>query len=127
MARWRRSAARRFQRLTSLWHRLCFNQFHDTLGGSSIKEAEDEAITVLGNVAVEAYEIADTAGRAIVSRLDTSGSGGVVGIFNPFGQPFEDYVEYEPWTDGESWEDGVGLSDENGEAVPYQIIDRTRR
>ncbi len=112
------------ERLTSLWHRLCFNQFHDTLGGSSIKEAEDEAITVLGNVAVEAYEIADTAGRAIVSRLDTSGSGGVVGVFNPFGQPFEDYVEYEPWTDGESWESGNwGLTDENGEAVPYQIIE----
>ena len=60
---WAGQAAPR-ERLTSLWHRLCFNQFHDTLGGSSIKEAEDEAITVLGNVAVEAYEIADTAGAS---------------------------------------------------------------
>ena len=57
------------ERLRTLWHDLCFNQFHDTLGGSSTKEAEDEAIMSLGRVIMGSREIADDAGRAIAARV----------------------------------------------------------
>ncbi len=112
------------ERLYALWHDLCFSQFHDTLGGSSIKEAEDEAVNIFGHVITSSSEIIDSAGRAIAAQIDTSGAGGVLVIFNPFAQPVNQYIEYEPWTGWQSWSDGSwGLADEEGEAVPYQVIE----
>ena len=63
------SAARSPPRvLHALWHDLCFNQFHDTLGGSSIKDAEDEAVASLGGDHERRNEIVDDAGRAIAAQ-----------------------------------------------------------
>jgi alpha-mannosidase len=112
------------ERLRALWHDLCFNQFHDTLGGSSIKEAEDEAIMAFGRIILGAREIANDAGRAIAARIDTSGQGSTVVLFNPFAHPTTQYVEYEPWTGWQPWEEGRwGLTDEQGQPVPYQLIE----
>ncbi|NOZ26885.1 MAG: alpha-mannosidase [Chloroflexi bacterium] len=112
------------ERLRALWHDLCFNQFHDTLGGTCIKEATDEAIMAFGRVILGAREIADDAGRAIAARVNTAGPGGTVVLFNPFAEPITPYVEYEPWTDRRPWEaEGWGLVDEKGHPVPYQLIE----
>ena len=111
-------------RMDELWHTLCFNQFHDTLGGSSIKEAEDDAIAALAGVASIADTLIDDAGRQIAARIDTHGEGGVVVLFNPHGREAESYVEYEPWTDWEPWDEGGwGLLDESGAPVAYQRIE----
>ncbi len=110
--------------LDSLWHTLCFNQFHDTLGGSSIKTAEDDAIAALAGVESAASALIDDAGRAIAARIDTRGDGGTVVLFNPHGHAVETYVEYEPWTDWEPWDaGGWGLLDEEGAPVVYQLIE----
>ncbi|MCL6430642.1 MAG: hypothetical protein K6V36_07230 [Anaerolineae bacterium] len=112
------------ERLRALWHDLCFNQFHDTLAGSSIKEAEDEAIMAFGRVILSAREIADSAGRLIGSRVDTSGPGSTVLLFNPFPYRRQEYVEYEPWTDWQRWHAfGWELQDEAGRPVPCQVIE----
>ena len=112
------------ERLRTLWHDLCFNQFHDTLGGSSTKEAEDEAIMSLGRVIMGSREIADDAGRAIAARVNTAGAGGTVVLFNPSAEPVSEYVEYEPWTEWQLWgPNGWGLTDEAGRAVPHQLIE----
>ncbi len=126
------------ERLAALWHDLCFNEFHDTLGGSSTKEAEDEAIMAFGRIVLGAREIADDAGRAIAARVDTSGPrpmgvpgtsrygsrGGAVVLFNPAAEPASEYVEYEPWTEWQLWESGGwGLTDEAGHPVPHQLIE----
>ncbi len=112
------------ERLRALWHELCFNQFHDTLGGTSIKGAEDEAIMAFGRVILGAREIANDAGRAIASRVDTSGAGGTIVLFNPFAHPLTRYVEYEPWTGWQPWDEGHwGLADEQGQPVLYQLIE----
>ncbi len=112
------------ERLRTLWHDLCFNQFHDTLGGSSTKEAEDEAIMSLGRVIMGSREIADDAGRAIAARVNTAGAGGTVVLFNPSAEPVSEYVEYEPWTEWQLWApNGWGLTDEAGRAVPHQLIE----
>lgn len=111
-------------RLHALWHELCFNQFHDTLGGSSIKEAEDDAIRSLDGMIAAAEQLIDNAGRAVGAAIDTSGPGGAIVLFNPAAQATTQFVEYEPWTDWESWqEQGYNLVDEQGEPVPYQLID----
>jgi len=112
------------EQLRELWHALCFNQFHDLLGGCSIKEAEDEATMALGRVILGAREMANDAGRAIVARVDTEGPGGAVVLFNPFPYPAARYVEYEPWIGWDSWEAGSwGLTDERGAPVPYQRVE----
>jgi len=112
------------ERLRGLWHDLCFHQFHDTLGGCSIKEAEDEAIMAFGRVILGAREIANSAGRAVAARVETQGSGGTLLLFNPFPYPWTQYVEYEPWTGFQHWEDEHwGLGDEQGQPVAYQLIE----
>lgn len=112
------------EQLDALWHDLCFNQFHDILGGTCIKVATDEALAALGRVLHGATEIADDAGRLIGARVDTQGPGGSVLLFNPFPEPFAGYVEYEPWTDWQGWEDnGWQLTDEAGQPVTHQLIE----
>lgn len=111
-------------RLNELWHDLCFNQFHDTLGGTSTKAAEDDAIRTLDGITVTAERLIDDAGRAVAAQIDTRGPGGTFVLFNPAAQATTQYVEYEPWTDWQSWEgQGYHLVDEQGNAVPYQITD----
>jgi len=112
------------ERLHALWQELCFNQFHDTLGGSSIKPAQDDAIRALDGITAAADQLANDAGRAVGARVDTAGPGGTVVVFNPFAWPVQQYVEYEPWTNWQSWpENGWSLADDAGRPVPYQLIE----
>ncbi len=123
---WGAQAAPR-ARLRPLWRDVCFNEFHDTLGGSSIKEAEDEAIMAFSRVILGAREIANDAGRAIAARVHTVGpaGGGAFLLFNPAAHAVTQYVEYEPWIGWGSWEDGRwGLTDDQGQPVPHQTIDQ---
>lgn len=111
-------------RLRDLWHELCFNQFHDTLGGSSIKTASDDATAALGAIEGAAAAIIDSAGRAIGECVDTSGAGGTLLVFNSAAQEAQAYLEYEPWTDWQPWDEAQwGLVDEQDCPVPYQKLD----
>lgn len=111
-------------RLNELWHTLAFNQFHDTLGGTSIKVAADDAIAELNGVAAAADALADSVARAVANRIDTAGQGATVVVFNPASQPVSTYLEYEPWTDWQDWDEhGWGLVDDSGQPVAYQNID----
>lgn len=110
--------------LDRLWWDVLFNQFHDTLGGTSIKQGEDEAIMAFSRVILSARELSNDAGRAIAATLDTSGPGGSLVVFNPFPQPIGQYMEYEPWTEWQGWDAaGWGLVDEAGQPVPHQLIE----
>lgn len=110
--------------LKQLWWVLAFNQFHDTLGGSSIKAAEDDAIAELNGLAARADVLAQDAGRAVAGRVDTHGPGAVVVAFNPAAHVVDTYLEYEPWTGWQNWDDfGWGLVDETGQPIGYQNID----
>ncbi|NLE46215.1 MAG: alpha-mannosidase [Chloroflexi bacterium] len=112
------------QSLHKLWHTLCFNQFHDILGGCAIKEAEDDAIRALGAVISGAQEITNRCGRAIAAEIDTRGIGGAMVLFNPSLSSTEQYIEYEPWTEWQPWESGGwSLSDECGRQVPCQVVE----
>lgn len=116
-------AAYPHQRLHTLWHDLCFNQFHDTLGGTAIKDACDEAVFAFGRMTLGASELTNDAGRAIAAQIDTSGAGGAVVVFNPFPEARTPYIDYEPWTDWQSWDaEGWGLVDDAGHPVPHQRL-----
>jgi alpha-mannosidase len=43
-------------------------------------------------------------------------------FFNPGGERYDGYLEYEPWTDWAPWRAGWRLVDETGAAVPHQIV-----
>lgn len=109
--------------LRRLWHDVCLNQFHDILGGCTVKDAADDAIAALQRVIITSQEIVDDAGRAVAAQVDTRGPGGTVVLFNPAAEPVERYVEYEPWTEWDAWvPGGWGLADERGEPVAWQKI-----
>jgi alpha-mannosidase len=112
--------------LDALWHEVCCNTFHDILGGCTIKQAADDAVRALGSVVHRAGALADDAGRAIAARLDTLGAAGAVVLFNPTLDARQGYIEYEPWTGWQSWQaEEWGLTDEQGEPVPWQLLDST--
>lgn len=112
------------ERLNELWWMLCFHQFHDILGGCTIKEAADEALMALGGITLGARKIANDAGRAIAAQVDTRGPGGAFILFNPFPYPLDTYVQYEPWTEWQAWDAGSwGLVDECGQPVIHQPVE----
>jgi alpha-mannosidase len=119
----RTASAETLRTLRQLWVGACFNQFHDILGGCTVKDAADDAIAAFQRVIATAQEIADDAGRAVAARVDTRGPGGTVVLFNPAAGPVEQYVEYEPWTEWDAWvAGGWGLADDRGEPVAWQKI-----
>jgi alpha-mannosidase len=109
--------------LQALWRDLCTCQFHDTLCGTTTKEGADDAIMALGRIALGAQEIKIDAARDVASRVDTSGPGSAVLIFNAGAETYEGYVEYEPWTDWEPWGAGWQLTDDSGQPAPHQLIE----
>jgi alpha-mannosidase len=109
------------------WKNVCFNQFHDILGGVAIKEACDDAI----NMYREAIAIADREKRLAIqsaaSRIDTRGDGEAIIVFNPKAFDSEEEFAIELWHPhaselGEVLEH-LRVVDEHGKEV---IVQRSR-
>jgi alpha-mannosidase len=83
--------------LSQAWKNVCFNQFHDLLGGVSIPEACDEVISTYR----EAISIADRATRnslqRLSSRIDTSSAIENLIVFNASAFDREELIEFELW------------------------------
>ena len=79
------------------WKNVCFNQFHDLLGGVAIKEACNDAISMYR----EAISIADRAQRTalqrIASQIDTSDHVEHLIIFNLSAHERDETIEFELW------------------------------
>lgn len=79
------------------WKNICFNQFHDILGGVAIKEACEDAI----NMYREAIAIADREKRlaiqSMASQIDTRGEGEAIIVFNPKSFVSEEEFAIELW------------------------------
>src|SRR5579883_70141 len=112
--------------LERAWKNICFNQFHDILGGVAIKEACDDAISLYR----EAIAIADRATRtvfqSIASRINTSDAIENLIVFNPSAFAREELVEFEMWTP-EASEQGkilrtIVLVSSTGERIPTQKV-----
>lgn len=102
-----------------LWKTLLFNEFHDTMGGTAIKSAREEAIMQMSGVCAGAGEIKALAMQQIVNGLNTEGEGFPLFLFHTGAQPYEDYVEAEL-----EWfcQSPLKLLDPDGKEVPYQRI-----
>jgi len=104
------------------WERFLWHQMHDDLTGTSIPEAygftwNDQLI------ALNCFEtvLADAI-RAVSARLDTSGPGAPLALFNPLARRRCDLVEIElDWPEAPLRVEAHGP---DGEVVPVQIVER---
>jgi alpha-mannosidase len=104
--------------LTEAWKLLLFNQFHDTLAGTSIAPAYEDARDQLGHAASLAAHAFNRAVQTIARRIEIAAEGRMtaVVVFNPHAWPLATDVEVELAGD-------VRMTDDEGAPVPVQ---RTR-
>lgn len=103
--------------MQGLWKNLLCNQFHDTLGGTAVKTARDEALRQLDGVSAQCKKLWVVSMQRIVNSLSTEGNGFPLFLFNPSGETFNGYVEVEL-----NWfcKDQLLILDADGREVPYQ-------
>ena len=63
------------KQMRRLWKTLLFDQFHDTLGGTTIKPARDEAISQMAGACAEAKRLYTVSMQKMMGQLDTRGEG----------------------------------------------------
>lgn len=105
--------------LTRAWKAVLFNQFHDILAGTSIREAYDDARDLHGMARQTASEALVFALGAIASQIDTTGEGVPIVVFNPSSWQRNDYCECELHGFGTR----VRVKDDNGRVIPCQVIE----
>lgn len=99
-----------------LWERLLFNQFHDTMGGTIIEEAHEDALHDMGGVIHEAGVLANLAMQAIMAHLRVPGKGVPIFLFNLSEKPWEGIADVEL-----NWfcNSDLRLLDAAGHELPY--------
>ena len=113
------------EELTRAWKQVLFNEFHDTLAGSSVQEAYEDAQHQLGAAMHAAETAANSARQAISWKIDTSGEGAPLVVFNNQPFPFAGVVETEDvgFLVAESEKGAPGLTDGDGNPLPHQAIE----
>jgi alpha-mannosidase len=106
------------QELTKAWKQVLFNQFHDTLGGTAIEPAYDDARDQLGEATSIAGRAHNLAVQSISRQVNLPVERGTfpLMVFNPHPWPVRTVVEFE--FGGLKPTDG--LVDETGSTVPFQ-------
>ncbi len=102
-----------------LWKTLLFCQFHDTLGGTAVKTARDEALRQLGGAGAEAKRIRFLSMEHMMQSVDTRGEGFPLFLYNPTGTDWDGPVALEL-----NWfcKDGLTLLDPFGKEIAYQRV-----
>ncbi|WMS41435.1 glycoside hydrolase family 38 C-terminal domain-containing protein [Acuticoccus sp. MNP-M23] len=112
------------EKFEELWRTLLFNQFHDTLGGTSIESACIDSERELAMVAAGAEIILNASvrhlGRLIGKPVDPTDATFFVMNFN--GQDAGGLLEAEPWVDKDVISKRV-VMDEEGNLIPFQYTD----
>jgi alpha-mannosidase len=108
-------------RIDQAWRRVCFHQFHDTLGGTCIPSAYEQVHQQLG----EALAIADDTVQFALRRrgvdLPADAMQRIV-AFNASETPFDDWVEFEPWREYGVSVPRLRLVAEDGTMIEHQRL-----
>ena len=104
--------------LTRAWKQVLFNQFHDTLGGTAIEPAYDDARDQLGEATAIAARAQNLAVQSLSRAVNLPAEPGTfpILVFNPHAWPVRTVVELE--FGGLKPTDG--LVDETGAPVQFQ-------
>ena len=106
--------------LTRAWKLLLFNQFHDTLAGTSIAPAYEDARDQLGHASSLATSAFNAAVQSIARQIAIEGEDDMrpVVVFNPHPWTLRTTIELEyTWMRKE----GAHVVDDEGELVPMQV------
>jgi alpha-mannosidase len=105
--------------LSEAWKLLLFNQFHDTLAGTSIAPAYEDAHDELGHASSIGALAFNRATQSLARQIDIPAEEGMrpVVVFNPHAWPLRTDVELEY-----TWmrPSGARMVDDEGESVPLQ-------
>ena len=108
--------------LDEAWRTLCFNSFHDTLGGSCTPSAARAADDQLAGVKASAETLVSEAFRRRAHALPPDRRQRLV-LANYSGARFRDFLEHEPWLEWTQWQADWCLLDERNRVVPVQVIE----
>ncbi len=114
--------------LTSGWKDVLFHQFHDILGGASIREAYTDACHGQGRAIFSAEEQMHYALQSVARRIQTPGKNGEnpwnLVVWNLNGTPYRGYIEAEvQWLhEFPAYAGGIVVRDSDGIEYPCQIL-----
>lgn len=111
--------ARRFDQA---WRHICFNHFHDTLGGACVPSAYPQLENQLGAAQAFADEVMQFGLRRQLLALADDTRQRVV-LCNASDQRFDGYLTLAPWTE-QMWEPHWRILDRDGRAIPHQVIEQ---
>ena len=105
--------------LREAWEKLLLNQFHDVLPGSGTPEVYEDSETFLQSIFSALSTVVSQALFTIAAKIDTSGEGKSIVVFNPLSWSRTDTVEVLVKDLGNVFD----IYDEKGKMVPSQIIE----
>ena len=110
--------------LTQCWKDLLFNQFHDIIGGASVRPAYADARNLHGRAMQTAREIIHFSLQSITRTIDTSRAGFPLVVWNPNTFDVDTAVEAElQWAWEFGWYNGpLKVLDHNGKVIACQVI-----
>lgn len=114
--------------MESCWHDILFSQFHDILGGASIKDAYFDAENSLSRAIQTSNEIMHYNLQSITKDIKTVGKNPHdiwnLAVWNLNAAAYDGYIEAEvQWAHEFDWYDkGIELEDAQGKIIPCQII-----
>ncbi len=108
--------------LDASWRSLCFNSFHDTLGGSCTPSAARAADDQLAAAKAAAETVLSETFRKKAHALSADKRQRIV-LANYSGEKFSDFIEHEPWLEWTHWKPDWCLLNERNQLVPHQIIE----
>lgn len=115
-------------KLQNCWKDVLFNQFHDILGGASIKEVYFDAYNGLGRAILTAEEATQFALQAVTRKIKTPGKNPEnawnIVVWNLNDKPYTGYIEAEvQWLhEFPEYKGGILLVDGEGNEYPCQIV-----
>ena len=111
-------------RIEEAWRTLLFNQFHDIMGGSSIKSVCAQSLEELGAVKSFARDLIVEFTRKANVALHPCQRQRIV-IDNLADHPWQGHVECNPWFNNDGAPFHFALQDEEGAPLPFQSVTPT--
>lgn len=114
-----------FEKLNEAEKNLLLCEFHDILPGSSIKEAEDSALEILGGALAALNELKFEAFMKLLAGEERAAEGEFpIFVYNPHPYPVKRLVECEMMLADQNWSDGFLYAPQiffNGAEIPCQL------
>ncbi len=107
--------------LEEAWKRICFNHFHDTLGGSCLPSAYEMPLAQLGYAQNVADNLLQEGLRRKINLLPDDPLQRIV-LYNASDREYNGPIEFTPWIDWKQWLPTWSLIDETGNPMPVQLL-----